>query len=200
MTTHYLFDRDCIGRWIEDSHGDLENQPEVDWYYWRKGSFIPDSETIPKPIKFSLRPYNEFSADDSHHMPSYLRAAAPIFSDNLIKALNECGVDNMELHDITITDPDNGEVHTNYKAVNILGLVAAADMEKSNATINPNGPPLIDVDFDGLIIDEDKARHHDFFRLAESTNAIIISDRVKNCLLKKGFEDLAFYETEKVAL
>jgi hypothetical protein len=133
-------------------------------------------------------------------MPSYLRAAAPLFSDTLIEALQACGVDNLELYNVALTDPDNGQVYTNYKAVNIIGLISAADMEKSNATVNPNGPPLLDVDFDGLVIDPKKARGHLFFRLAESTNAIIVHERVKDCLLSKGFTDLAFYETEKVAL
>ena len=200
MGKYYLFERNTPGRWIDDDEGDEDNDPEVDWYYWRKGAFIPDTETIPNPIKFSLEPFNPHSADDSHHMPSYLRAAAPLFSEALIQALTDCGVDNLETYPVAIHDPDSGEVYTNYKAVNVIGLVAAADMEKSNATVHPNGPPIIDVDFDGLVIDEKKAYDLLFFRLAESNNAIIVHERVRDCLQKKGFTDLAFYETEKVAL
>jgi hypothetical protein len=172
----------------------------VDWYYWRKGAFLPDTEVIPDPIKFTLQPYNPHSSDDSHHMPSFLDASAPLFRDDLIAALRACGVDNLETYNVAITDPDNGEVHTNYKAVNVLGLISAADMNKSSATVHPNGPPLIDVDFDRLVIDEKKTGDIDFFRLAESTNAILVSERVRDRLLRKGFTDLAFYETENVAL
>jgi len=201
MGNYYLFDRNSDpGRWIEEDEGDSDNEPEVDWYYWRKGAFIPKTESIPNPIKFSLEPFNPHSADDSQHMPSYLEAAAPLFSDALIQALTECGVDNLEVYPVAIRDPDNGEVFTNYKAVNVIGLIAAADMETSNATVHPNGPPIIDVDFDGLVIDENKAHDLLFFRLAESTNAIIVHETVRNYLLNKGFTDLAFYETEKVAL
>jgi hypothetical protein len=39
-----------------------------------------------------------------------------------------------------------------------------------------------------------------FLRFTESTDAIIVYERVRDFLLKKGFTDLAFYETEKVAL
>lgn len=198
MAKYYLFERNCKGRWIAGRQGD--NMPRIEWYYWRKGAFIPDSEVVPDPVKFTLQPYNPHSSDDSHHMPSYLRAATPLFSDALIEALTACGVDNLELHNVAITDPDNGQVYTNYKAVNIIGLISAADMEKSDTTVNPNGPPLLDVDFDGLVIDEAKAHDQLFFRLAESTNAIIVHEQVKQCLLTKGFTDLAFYETEKVAL
>ena len=80
------------------------------------------------------------------------------------------------------------------------GLISAADMEKSNATIHPNGPAMYDVDFDGLTIDNNKTNGMLFFRLAESTNAIIVHQQVKDMLIEKGFNDLAFYETEKVAL
>jgi hypothetical protein len=201
MGKYYLFDRNSEpGRWIEDSEGDEDNNPEVDWYYWEKGSFIPKSEVIPNPILFSLKPMSQWASDHGPHVPSYLRAAAPLFSDALIQALTECGVDNLETYPVAIRDPDNGEVYTNYKAVNVIGLVAAADMEKSNATVHPNGPPIIDVDFDGLVIDENKTHDLLFFRLAESTNAIIVHEAVRDCLLKKGFADLAFYETENVAL
>jgi hypothetical protein len=199
MGKFFLFDRNSDpGRWIAGRQGD--DTPRVDWYYWRKGALIPQSEVIPVPIKFSLKPQNQWASDHGPHMPSYLEAAAPLLRIDLIKALQDFGVENLVTYDVEITDPDNGQIYTNYKAVNIIGLMAVADMEKSNATVNPNGPPLIDVDFDGLVIDEEKARDLLFFRLAESTNAIIVHESVRDYLVEKGFNDLAFYETDKVAL
>ena len=199
MGKYYLFERNSDpGRWIESSRGD--NIPKVDWYYWRKGAFIPTTEVIPNPIKFTLKPQSPWASDHGPHMPSFLEAAVPLFRDDLIAALRACGVDNLETYNVAIRDPDNDQVYTHYKAVNVIGLIGAADMNKSNATVNPNGPPIIDVDFDGLVIDEKKTHGQLFFRLAESTNAIIVHERVRDCLLKKGFSDLAFYETEKVAL
>lgn len=132
-------------------------------------------------------------------MPSYLEAAAPLFRDDLIAALRAFGVNNFEAYNVAIFDPDNGQTYTNYKAINIIGLIAAADMDKSNATVHPNGPPLGDVDFDGLVIDETKTHGEWFFRLAESTNAIIVHKRVRDYLLEKGFNDLVFYEAENAA-
>lgn len=60
---------------------------------------------------------------------------------------------------------------THYKAVNVLGLIAAADMDKSVATVH-DGIPLIDVDFDELVVDETKTRDIQLFRLAESSKGI----------------------------
>ncbi len=199
MGKYYLLDRNSDpGRWIATKRGD--DVPKVDWYYWRLGASLPETEVIPDPIKFSLKPQSPHASDHGPHMPSYLKASVPLFSDDLIEALHACGVHNIKAYNVALTDPDSGEVYTHYKAVNVIGLVSAADMDKSNATINPNGPPIIDVDFDGLTIDEEKARGHLFFRLAESTNAIIVHEQVRDFLLEKGFTDLAFYEPEDVAL
>ena len=35
-------------------------------------------------------------------------------------------------------------------------MIAAADIDKSNATVHPGGPAIIDVDFDGLVVDKQK--------------------------------------------
>jgi hypothetical protein len=109
-------------------------------------------------------------------------------------------VDNLVTYNAAITDPDDGRIHTNYKVVNIIGIVAAADMQNSLATPNPNGPPIIDVDFDRLVIDDAKAGGYLMFRLAESTNGIIVHEHVRNVLLDAGFQDLAFHDTRTIAL
>ncbi|WP_431688126.1 imm11 family protein [Hahella sp. NBU794] len=193
---YYILDRSCPGRWIEDPDGDII---DVDWYYWRRGAKL--SHVPLDPLKFSLESFNPYSEDDSLHMPSYLQAAAPIFRDDLISALEECGINNLETYNAEISDPDNGAVYSNYKVVNIIGLISAADMQKSAAIVHDSGSsPLYDVDFDSLVIDPAKAGGHYFFRLAESTNALIVHEKVKQHLLAKGFTDLAFYEPSKVAL
>ncbi len=199
MGNYYLLDRSSLpGRWIGTSRG--TNEPKVDWYYWRKGALLPKAEVVPDPITFLLRPYSKWSSDDSPHMPAYLRASAPLFRDDFIQALSDAGVDNLITYNCAITDPDNGKVYTNYKAVNVLGLIAAADMDKSNAIVHPNGPPLIDVDFDGLVMDENKTYGALLFRLAESNNTILVHKSVKKYIESRGYEDIAFYETNDVAL
>ncbi|AZZ90656.1 hypothetical protein EUZ85_07960 [Hahella sp. KA22] len=166
--------------------------PGIKWSSWRKGAVLPDLP--PDPLKFTLEAFNPHSADDSHHMPSYFRASAPIFSDELIAALQECGVENLETYNLDLFDPDNGQTYTNYKVVNIVGLIAAADMQQSDE------PSLNEVDTDSLINGTSKTGGRYFFRLAESTNTLIVHEKVKQHLLAKGFTDLAFYEPSKVAL
>ena len=86
-------------------------------------------------------------------MGVFIYTNPPLWRDDFIEALNECGVDNFDTYNTAITDPDDGSVITNYKAVNLLTMVAAADMENSMAT-GHDGIPMIDVDFDELVIDE----------------------------------------------
>ncbi len=140
------------------------------------------------------------ASDHGPHMPAYIRAGAPIMSDALIQAFDECGVDNLETYPCEITDPDDGTIHTNYKVVNVVGLVSAADMEASDATVHESGDPIIDVDFDELVIDDSKAKGLLFFRLRESTNALIARKKVKEYIEKKGFTDVIFHKPEDVAL
>ncbi len=124
----------------------------------------------------------------------------PLWRDDFIAALKECGTYNFDLYEVAIRDLDDGTVHTNYKAVNVLGLVAAANMDKSVATVH-DGIALIDVDFDELVVDETKTKDIQMFRLAESSNAILVHERLRDALLERGFgADIAFYDLKEAAI
>jgi len=114
--------------------------------------------------------------------------------------LQACGIYNFDLYEVAIHDPDDNSVITHYKAVNVLGLIAAADMDKSVATVH-DGISLIDVDFDELVVDETKTRDIQLFRLAESSNAILVQERLRDALLERGFgSDIAFYDVGDAAI
>jgi len=168
---------------------------DVDWW---DGAVI--TSDVPDPLEFTLKPYYATSPDHDQYMGACIETNPPLWRDDLIQALRDCGVYNFDLYNVAIHDPDDGTIHTNYKAVNVLGLVAAADMEKSVATVH-DGIPLIDVDFDELVIDEKKTRGIKMFRLAESSNAILVHETLRDCLLEKGFgSDLAFYDLKEAAI
>ena len=175
----------------------VDNEPFIKGVsFWRGAKIVKDFEL---PLAYELQPLNPDAAEDAPYMPSTLAVKIPLFRTDLLEALERAGVQNLDCYDAIVKDPDDGTVHTNYKAVNILGLVGAADMAKSVATVHDGGP-LIDVDFDKLVVDEKKARGLLFFRLAESTNAIMVAESVRDHLLKSGFDDLEFYKPNEVAL
>jgi hypothetical protein len=192
LTMYYLLDETSRPRrWI----GKKTFIKGVSW--WR-GAVI--TMPVPEPLPFELKPYKPASPDEDQYMGVFVYTNPPVWRDDFIQALRDCGVYNFDTYDVAITDPDDGTVHTNYKAVNILGLVAAADMKKSVATVR-DGIPLIDVDFDKLVIDEKKTKDIQLFRLAESTNAILVHERLRDALLEKGFgPDLAFHDLKEAAI
>lgn len=165
---------------------------------WWRGAVI--SVDLPDPIEFTLDSYSPGSPAEDQYMGAVIYTNPPVWRDDFIQALRDCGVYNFDTYNVAITDPDDGTVHSNYKAVNILGLVAAADMEKSVASVH-DGIPLIDVDFDELVIDEKKTKGIKMFRLAESNNAILVHESLRDALLEKGFgSDVAFYNLDQAAI
>lgn len=215
----------------------IAETPFLDGVSWWRGAVI--TAPIPTPLKFSLDPYRPFSEDEEQYMGAIMETNPPLWRDDFIQALRDCGVYNFDTYDVAITNPGNkliidefykemrdagiddvdqylrdigyqgledwidpkpGAVFTNYKAVNILGLVAAANMNKSEAMVH-DGIPLIDVDFDSLVIDEKKTLGIKMFRLAESANAILVHESLRDALLKKGFgADIAFHDLKEVAI
>jgi hypothetical protein len=177
-------------RWIEDV-------PYLEGINFRRGSKI--TEEVPQPLKYVLSPLDVHALDHGPEMPAVFKESIPLFHLDVLKAMSEFGIQNIDTYDVEIFDPDNDEIYTNYKAVNIIGLLEAADMKKSNATVH-DGVPVIDVDFDGLTIDESKIKGYMLFRLAESTNAILIHEDLKNHLVNKGFNHFCFNKPSESAV
>lgn len=154
---------------------------------WNLGT--PITASVPTPIEVRL------DADEPGLLMPMFDCGILLMRDDLISALHSAGVDNLDLYPCVLLDPATGERHQNYKAVNIIGTVCAADLGKS-AYIAPHGSALIDTDFDSLAIDEEKAHGLLFFRLAECVSAKVIHHKVKSVLEKK-FPDLDFVNPEE---
>jgi hypothetical protein len=190
---YYLLDRfgaknPC--RWIDD-------YPYVEGLKWRAGQ--RHSLQVPSPLEFTLKPLKANASDHGPELPEYFKGSIPLFRNDLLAAMLEGGVDNLEGYDAVLVEPDGSKRHHEHKAINIIGVISAADMARSDATVHANGP-LIDVDFDSLAIDEKKTRGALIFRLAESTNAILVHEKLKNHLQARGFTKLEFLDTKDVAL
>ncbi|MDD5464272.1 MAG: hypothetical protein PHP62_03925 [Candidatus Moranbacteria bacterium] len=188
---YYVLSRKNIkSRWIDKS-------PYIEGVSWWSGKSIKEKNL--NQLKFKLKPYKKFSADHAQYLPVILYTNPPLFRDDFVEALFSFGVKNIETYEVSILDPDDNSIIKNYKAVNILEMISAADMKLSLATIHDN-VPLIDVDFDVLIIDEKKTKNSMLFRLAESVSTIMIHKKLRDYLIEKGFgDDLEFYDPRDVA-
>ena len=114
----------------------------------------------------------------------------PIFREDLVQALSEAGVDNLQVFPAVLVPPRGEQVGT-YRAVNILGLVKCADLEKSEYD-DITGTGMIAMSFRKLVIDEKAARDLPLFRLAEAVASIVVHERVKAHLDTKAFRYLSW--------
>jgi len=152
------------------------------WHLGRKFD-----KPVPVPLTFDLDP------NYPGRMPDFFDETIPLFSNKLFSALDDIGVENMEGFQAVLVDGDDKVVSDEYQAVNIVGVVAAADLTASRVA-DGSAPTLIDTSFESLAIDENKARGQSIFRLAENVGAIIVNQSVKDHLVDCGLGDLGFVE------
>ncbi|HYD52538.1 MAG TPA: hypothetical protein VEA99_07920 [Gemmatimonadaceae bacterium] len=117
-----------------------------------------------------------------------------LMSDRLVAALRGAGVDNIDTYPATLVHAQTGE-RWPYQAVNIIGLVRAADLGKSVWT-NHDGEALFDTSFESLAVDERAARGQLLFRLAENTGTILAHERVRDHIIASGIDTIRFIEPE----
>lgn len=152
---------------------------------WMAGSLI--TAPVPEPLQLELDPNEPGPLKVMYNLDML------VMSERLTSTLVGAGVDNLQLFRAVILDPETGILRDDYHVVNIVGAVAAADLEKS-AWSTPTGRPIIDVDFDSLAIDERRAQGLLLFRLAECVSAIIVHAQVRDALLTAGFSSLTFLD------
>ncbi|MFH1175747.1 MAG: DUF1629 domain-containing protein [bacterium] len=152
---------------------------------WLHGRIV---KNIPIPLTYTLDPDRPGNLVAMYEGMKY-----PIMRDDLIEALQAVGVNNLQLFEAIIRDPVTGREYSNYKAFNIVGVVSAADMEKS-VLMGTSDSKMIDADFDSLVIDEKRAAPFRLFRLAENVSAIIVDDVVKKEVECRGIPGMVFYD------
>jgi hypothetical protein len=136
-----------------------------------------------EPIVVKIRPDNE-----NGDLLPYFNAVF-LMSDEFHQALREAGVDNLDVYDAIIRSQDGSIERRGYKVFNLLGVVRAADLEKTQFG---EGPQLIDATIETLGIDPGKARGLLMFRLAERVGSVIVHERVKRALESKNFQHVIF--------
>jgi hypothetical protein len=176
MPEYYMLE--CYGPDEEDRAG-LHTVHGVEDVNWMLGSRFPDP--LVTPIRITL------DADRGIMLPMF-NAQILLFRDDLLAAVRESGVDNLDTYDTELFNPLTNDRFTNYKAVNIIGVVSAADLAKSQ--FQAHGAPVVDVDFDSLAIDPAKANGLLMFRLAENVSGIAVHESVKRHVEKRGIKHL----------
>jgi hypothetical protein len=142
---------------------------------------------VPQPLIIEIDP------DEPGDLLEMYQLEALIMSERLVSALLQAGVDNMQVYDAVIVGPETGRIFKTHRIVNVVGTVSCADLARSTWD-SPRGRPMVDVDFESLVIDEVRAEGRLLFRLAECVSAVIVHDRIRERLLAIGFTNLTFQD------
>lgn len=109
-----------------------------------------------------------------------------LMSRELVDALRESGVDNIEVFPAVLVDSSTAEERDDYCVVNVVGKVAAADMKRSD------GISLGDKQvFTKLTVDAKKAKDLLMFRLAESLVDVIVHEKVAKAIAARQLRAVA---------
>ena len=168
---YYILSDQDLGDTV--SLASIGDGPVIEGVSWFRG--VRFTTPIPQPLRFTLDPSVEGS------LPYFFRWTIPLMHSDLIAGLREAGVDNIDVYDAVVRDDETGEEYTDFKAVNVIGKVAAADLSASKYS-KDQATNLISMQFDSLAIDEKKAGPHLLFRLAECVSAIVVHEKVRNVI------------------
>jgi hypothetical protein len=174
---------------LDPDNGYLATVEYYDDRYWNAGRRFNEELQAPITALIKMR--------KNSILPELNDASLPIMTRRLYEVINKGGVSNLDVYPVILLDKDSGKLLSNdYLAFNIIGLISAADMEKSE--FDPNQTDrLIAMNIDSLTIDESKTRGALMFRLAEAVNGIVIHESVKYAIEATGIETLTFIPPEE---
>jgi hypothetical protein len=159
-----------------------QNPFEDDWGFGK-----PFSVAIEQPVIVTILDGYE----DRELLPYF--DAEPVMSNEFYQALVEAGVDNMDAYECILHSEDGKVEYKGFKAVNIIGVIRAA----GEGTEFTGESRLIDVSMDKLSLDAGKTFGALMFRLAENLSTVVVHERVKRYIEKKGFPSIVFREPEE---
>lgn len=155
---------------------------------WRVGQRFPKAPK--EPVEVDLDPSH------SDQLLTYYDISAILMPRPMLDALKAAGVDNLDAYSAVIRHPGTGFETREYVAVNLIGLVAAADLSRSKI-VGGSSDHRLDTGFEGFAVDPARARGLLMFRLAENTSAILVHRSIKEALQRAGFDQLTFRPPEE---
>ncbi|HEY4366068.1 MAG TPA: DUF1629 domain-containing protein [Steroidobacteraceae bacterium] len=159
---------------------------------WQDGQALTAEErNFPVPIEIEFQPFRGYSG-----APVELRdVCIPLMSVRLAEAVAAAGVDNVDFFPAVLRNTVSGQTY-DYRAYKIIGMIAAADLQKSEWS-SYDGKPVADVSFESLVLDENRPRGLPMFRLAEKASAVVVHERVKQVIEARGIDTIEFVKPEE---
>ena len=154
----------------------MTREPDLGpWTDWLSGRPHEDDVEVPTPLEVEL------DSQYGKKLGDYLDDSLPIVSDRMLQVLRDVGVDNFDAYAVVLVDPEDNARHEGYWAIQVIGRIAAADLDKSDVS-DPLGVGHTALQFRELALDESRAMALPLFRLHESVSTILVSESVKVAL------------------
>jgi len=155
---------------------------------WQSGAILADPPT--QPILIEATPQLGYQGPP----PDYYDDAISLMSPRLKQTLEAAGVDNIEYYPAVITYRRTEEIYDWY-AFNIVGLMAVADLDKSDIK-NEDGLPFANSSINGFSVDPKKTHNMYLFRSAENVMTTLVSGQIKDAIDKEGINTFSFTKPE----
>jgi hypothetical protein len=130
------------------------------------------------PFRFS------YKYPDGAALPEF-QSSHCLMSLRLVEALKGAGIDNLQVFPAVLKDAKTGAERKDFAVVNVVGLVAAADMKSSESLALGGGQV-----FTKLVVDDTKPHALLMFRLAESLIDVVVHDSIADVLRAGEFHGL----------
>lgn len=125
------------------------------------------------------------NAKTGDRIRDFLKASIPVVSNKFLKLLNKAGVDNLQVVPIIIRSEIDGNEWLTHSAINVLGMISCADLDRSDfAEIMPGY-----YKFRKLAINADKTKGALMFRLHEHAPTILVNKSVITYILDNDPDD-----------
>jgi len=154
------------------------------WIGGTRLKFTPE-----EPLRYTIEPTKDLK------LVCYYPGAVPLMTSEMVQALYEAGVDNLEVFDAIVHDTENDITFDHYKSVNIVGTYAGVDTEASESVnLGIDDEDTVNTFYDYMVLRDDIPEDLHLFRLAESVKIVVVSEKVRDILIKHGLTDLEFLE------
>jgi hypothetical protein len=135
----------------------------------------PWTEPVPEPLQLTVKEQGEL-------LPFY-ELPIPIMKKSLLQSLRDAGVDNIDDYAVEITNPFDGTVNNDYRAINIIGAIKAIDEGlPTGEELDESGSGLAGKFYDEIILDEKKINGQLLFQLEESLSCIVVAESIKELI------------------
>ncbi|MFI3220692.1 MAG: hypothetical protein QX189_16475 [Methylococcales bacterium] len=181
-----LIDEDEIPFSYYEFNACQEEDLEWAWHDGIKFSVVPEQ---------SLKLKIDLDDPDAGEFADYIYGYIPLVSERFKSVLDVCGISNIDYYPVDIIGADKFEDIPKYYAFNVVGKIAAADRDKSDyfEAFGQMGA----TQFSRFVINESVVKNIDFFRLAEQSSTIIVSERIKLACEEAGIDTLYFIPLEE---